>query len=128
MPSHSFEYAVVRVVPRVEREEFLNAGVILYCRSLRFLDARVALDRDRLQALFPDPTRDLDTIERGLAMIPRICGGDPGAGPIAALDQAERFRWLCATRSTVNQVSPVHAGLCDDPAAMLDHLMKKMVG
>jgi hypothetical protein len=128
MPSHSFEYAVVRVVPRVEREEFLNAGVILYCRSLRFLDARVALDRDRLQALSPDPTRDLDTIERGLATIPRICAGDPAAGPIAALDQAERFRWLCATRSTVNQVSPVHAGLCDDPAAMLDHLMKKMVG
>jgi hypothetical protein len=61
-------------------------------------------------------------------MIPRICAGDPGAGPIAALDQAERFRWLCATRSTVNQISPVHAGLCGDPAAMLDHLMQKMVG
>ena len=128
MPAHSFEYAVVRVVPRVEREEFLNAGVILYCRSLRFLDARVALDRARLQALSPDAALDLDTIERGLAMIPRICAGDPAAGPIAALDQAERFRWLCATRSTVNQVSPVHAGLCDDPAVMLDHLMKKMVG
>jgi hypothetical protein len=128
MPAHSFEYAVVRVVPRVEREEFLNAGVILYCRSLGFLDARVALDRARLQALSPDAALDLDTIERGLAMIPRICAGDPAAGPIAALDQAERFRWLCATRSTVNQVSPVHAGLCDDPAAMLDHLMKKMVG
>jgi Protein of unknown function (DUF3037) len=128
MPAHSFEYAVVRVVPRVEREEFLNAGVILYCRSQGFLDARVALDRARLQALSPDAALDLDTIERGLAMIPRICAGDPAAGPIAALDQAERFRWLCATRSTVNQVSPVHAGLCDDPAAMLDHLMKKMVG
>jgi len=128
MPAHSFEYAVVRVVPRVEREEFLNAGVILYCRSLGFLDARVALDRARLQALSPDAALDLDTVERGLAMIPRICAGDPAAGPIAALDQAERFRWLCATRSTVNQVSPVHAGLCDDPAAMLDHLMKKMVG
>jgi hypothetical protein len=128
MPAHSFEYAVVRVVPRVEREEFLNAGVILYCRALGFLDARVALDRARLQALSPDPALDLDTIERGLAMIPRICAGDPAAGPIAALDQAERFRWLCATRSTVNQVSPVHAGLCDDPAAMLDHLMTKMVG
>jgi Protein of unknown function (DUF3037) len=128
MPAHSFEYAVVRVVPRVEREEFLNAGVILYCRSLGFLDARVALDRARLQALSPDAALDLDTIERGLAMIPGICAGDPAAGPIAALDQAERFRWLCATRSTVNQVSPVHAGLCDDPAAMLDHLMKKMVG
>jgi hypothetical protein len=128
MPAHSFEYAVVRVVPRVEREEFLNAGVILYCRALGFLDARVALDRARLQALSPDPALDLDTIERGLAMIPRICAGDPAAGPIAALDQAERFRWLCATRSTVNQVSPVHAGLCDDPRAMLDHLMKKVVG
>ena len=128
MPAHSFEYAVVRVVPRVEREEFLNAGVILYCRSLRFLDARIALDRARLQALFPDPTLDLDTIERALSIIPGICAGDPAAGPIAALDQAERFRWLCATRSTVNQVSPVHAGLCDDPAVMLDHLMKKMVG
>jgi hypothetical protein len=128
MPAHSFEYAVVRVVPRVEREEFLNAGVILYCRSLGFLDARVALDRARLQALSPDAALDLDTVERGLAMIPRICAGDPAAGPIAALDQAERFRWLCATRSTVNQVSPMHAGLCDDPAAMLDHLMKKMVG
>jgi Protein of unknown function (DUF3037) len=128
MPAHSFEYAVVRVVPRVEREEFLNAGVILYCRSLRFLDARVALDRARLQALSPDPSLDVDTIERALAMIPRICAGDAAAGPIAALDQAERFRWLCATRSTVNQVSPVHAGLCDDPAAMLDHLMNKMVG
>lgn len=128
MPAHSFEYAVVRVVPRVEREEFLNAGVILYCRSLRFLDARIALDRARLQALSLDPALDLDTIERALAMIPRICAGDAAAGPIAALDQAERFRWLCATRSTVNQVSPVHAGLCDDPAAMLDHLMTKMVG
>jgi hypothetical protein len=127
MPAHSFEYAVVRVVPRVEREEFLNAGVILYCRSLRFLDARIALDRTRLQALNPDPTLDLDTIERALLTIPRICAGDAAAGPIAALDQAERFRWLCATRSTVNQVSPVHAGLCDDPAVMLDHLMTKMV-
>jgi hypothetical protein len=128
MPSHSFEYAVVRVVPRVEREEFVNAGVILYCRSRRFLDARVALDRARLQALSPDPALDLDTIERGLAMIPRICAGDASAGPIAALDQAERFRWLCATRSTVNQVSPVHAGLCDDPAATLAQLMTKVVG
>jgi hypothetical protein len=128
MPAHSFEYAVVRVVPRVEREEFLNAGVILYCRSLRFLDARIALPRARLQALSLDPALDLGTIERALAMIPRICAGDAAAGPIAALDQAERFRWLCATRSTVNQVSPVHAGLCDDPAAMLDHLMTKMVG
>jgi hypothetical protein len=127
MPAHRFEYAVLRVVPRVERGEFVNAGVILYCRSLDFLDARIALDRDRLRALFPDPALDVETIERGLAMIPRICAGDPGAGPIAALDQAERFRWLCATRSTVNQVSPVHTGLCDDPAAMLAHLLDSVV-
>jgi hypothetical protein len=127
LSGHSFEYSVVRVVPRVEREEFVNAGVILYCRSLRFLDARIAFDRQRIALLCPDPGLDLDTIERGLAMIPRICAGDPGAGPIAGLDQAERFRWLCATRSTVNQVSPVHAGICDDPAAMLDHLLRQMV-
>jgi hypothetical protein len=127
MPAHRFEYAVVRVVPRVEREEFINAGVILYCRSLAFLGARIALDRARLAALFPDPALDLPTIERALALIPAICAGDPGAGPIASLELPERFRWLCATRSTVTQVSPVHAGLCDEPAVMLDHLLHKMV-
>ena len=127
MPAHRFEYAVVRVVPRVEREEFINVGVILYCRSLDFLDARIALDRDRLRALFPGAVPDLDDLERALSMIPRICAGDPGAGPIAALDLPERFRWLSATRSTVPQVSPVHTGLCDDPAKMLDHLMARMV-
>jgi hypothetical protein len=127
MPAHRFEYAVVRVVPRVERDEFVNAGVILYCRSLDFLGARIALEVARLRALFPDPALDLETIERGLAMIPRICAGDPTAGPIAALDLAERFRWLCATRSTVNQTSPVHTGLCDDPAQMLEHLVNTVV-
>jgi hypothetical protein len=127
MPAHRFEYAIIRVVPRVEREEFINAGVILYCRSRGFLDAAVALDRARLQALAPGASLDLDDVERALAIIPRICAGDPGAGPIAALDQAERFRWLSATRSTVTQVSPVHAGLCDDPAVTLAHLMAKVV-
>jgi hypothetical protein len=127
MPAHRFEYAVVRVVPRVDREEFINAGVILYCRSLDFLDARIALDHKRLLALFPGAAPDLEAIERALAMIPRICAGDASAGPIATLDLAERFRWLSATRSTVPQVSPVHTGLCDDPAQMLDHLMVKMV-
>jgi Protein of unknown function (DUF3037) len=125
MPAHRFEYAIVRVVPRVEREEFINAGVILYCRSRSFLAAEIALDRDRLRAL--DPSLDLDDVERALALIPRICAGDPGAGPIAALDQAERFRWLSAPRSTVTQVSPVHAGLCDDPAETLAQLMAKVV-
>jgi hypothetical protein len=127
MPAHRFEYAIIRVVPRVEREEFINAGVILYCRSRGFLAAAVALDRARLHALAPDASLDLEDVERALAIIPRICAGDPGAGPIAALDQAERFRWLSATRSTVTQVSPVHAGLCDDPASTLEHLMAKVV-
>jgi hypothetical protein len=127
MPAHRFEYAIVRVVPRVEREEFINAGVIVYCRSRDFLAAGIALDRDRLRALAPEPSLDLEAVERALAIIPRICAGDPDAGPIAALDRAERFRWLSATRSTVTQVSPVHAGLCDDPADMLEHLMGKVV-
>jgi hypothetical protein len=127
MPGHRFEYAIVRVVPRVEREEFINAGVILYCRSRDYLAAAIAFDRARVRALNPDATLDLDAVERALALIPRICAGDPTAGPIAALDQAERFRWLSAPRSTVTQVSPVHAGLCDDPTGMLSHLMAKVV-
>ena len=127
MPAHRFEYAVLRVVPRVEREEFINVGVILYCRARDFLEARIALDRERLRALDPGAALDVDAVERALALIPRICTGDPGAGPIAALDRAERFRWLSAPRSTVTQVSPVHAGLCEDPAATLDHLMAKVV-
>jgi hypothetical protein len=127
MPRHRFEYTIVRVVPRVEREEFINAGVIVYCRARDFLDARIALDHGRLRALHPGAALDLETIERALALIPRICAGDPDAGPIAAMDRAERFRWLSATRSTVTQVSPVHAGLCDDPAQMLEHLMATVV-
>jgi hypothetical protein len=127
MARHRFEYAIVRVVPRVEREEFINAGVILYCRSRDFLAAGIALDLDRLRALHHDASFDLDAVERALAIIPLICAGDPVAGPIAALDQAERFRWLSAPRSTVTQVSPTHSGLCDDPAETLDHLRAKVV-
>ena len=126
MPRHEFDYAVVRVVPRVERDEFINAGVILYCRSLDFLGARAELDRARLAA-FSGAALDLDAVERALALVPRICAGDPTAGPIARLTQAERFHWLVAPRSTITQVSPVHAGLCDDPAAALDHLFDRMV-
>jgi hypothetical protein len=122
-----FDYAVVRVVPRVEREEQMNAGVILYCRPLGYLAARVELDRTRLAALFPAALADADDLERALAVIPRICAGDPGAGPIAQLPQAERFHWLVAPRSTITQTSPVHSGLCDDPARMLEHLMDRMV-
>jgi hypothetical protein len=127
MPRREFDYAVLRVVPRVERDEFINAGVILYCRSLDFLGARASLDRARVSALFPGVALDLDAIERTLALVPRICAGDPAAGPIARLTQAERFHWLVAPRSTIAQVSPVHAGLCEDPAAMLDHLFDRMV-
>jgi DUF3037 family protein len=121
----SFEYAVVRVVPRVEREEFVNAGVLLYCREKDFLEARVELDRDRLGALCPDA--DLALVEEHLAAFPRICRGAEGSGPIGQLPLAERFRWLAAPRSTILQVGPVHAGLCQDPGKALEGLLDRMV-
>ena len=126
MPTpHSFDYAVLRVVPRVEREEFINAGVILYCRTRRFLAAHLALDPARLLAL--DPAADLPEITRHLAAIPRICAGGPEAGPIGLLTQSERFYWLVAPRSTMLQPSPVHSGLCTDPAAALAGLVGELV-
>jgi Protein of unknown function (DUF3037) len=124
-PEHQFQYAIVRVVPRVERGESLNAGVILLCRPRRFLGARVALDEARLRALAPDV--DVATIVAHLAAIERIAAGDPAAGPIARLEPAERFHWLVAPSSTVIQPSEVHTGLCDDPAAELDHLFERLV-
>ena len=126
MPGQSsFDYAVVRVVPRVDREEFVNAGVILFCRARDFLGARVELDPVRVRALFPGA--DLATIEEHLLAIPRICEGGDGSGPIGALSLRERFHWLVAPRSTVLQISPVHAGVCDDPARALEHLFERMV-
>lgn len=121
----SFDYAVLRVVPRVEREEFINAGVIVFCRTRRYLGARVELRRARLAALAPDT--DPDEVERHLAVIPTICAGGRSSGPIGALTLAERFHWLVAPRSTVVQASRVHCGLCADPAATLDHLMDRLV-
>lgn len=121
----SFDYALVRVVPRVEREEFLNAGVILFCLERDFLAARVELDRARALALFPGA--DLATIEEHLAAIPRIAAGGEGSGPIGRLSRRERFHWLVAPRSTVIQVGPVHSGLCGDPADTLDGLFARMV-
>jgi len=121
----SFDYAIVRVVPRVERGEQLNAGVILYCRTLDFLEARIALDATRLQAL--EPRVDLEAVERALALIPLVCAGDPRSGPIGQLSQAERFHWLTSPRSTITQTSPVHSGICEQPAAALDRLMQTMV-
>jgi hypothetical protein len=126
MPTRSsFDYALVRVVPRVERGEQINAGVILYCRAQGFLAARIALDRARLVAL--DPTVDVAAVEAALALIPLVCSGDARAGAIGRLPENERFHWLTAPRSTVAQTSPVHSGLCDDPRAALDHLVETMV-
>lgn len=121
----SFDYAVVRVVPRVEREEFINAGVILFCRSRRFLGARIALDRQRLAML--NPHLDLEDVERHLTIIPLVCKGGPDAGAIGQLPLAERFHWLVAPRSTIIQTSPVHSGLCTDPEAVLNHLLETLV-
>ncbi len=121
----SYDYAVIRVVPRVEREEFINAGVIVFCRTRCFLSARVAPQRARLAALAPD--LDPDEIERHLAVIPTICAGGQGSGAIGALTLAERFHWLVAPRSTVVQVSRAHCGLCADPATTLNSLMERLV-
>ncbi len=121
----SCDYAIVRVVPRVEREEFVNVGVILFCRTKRFLEARIAVDRTRLAAL--DPALDLDALQAQLDHIPLVAGGGPEAGPIGELSQAERFHWLVSPRSTVIQVSPVHCALCADPADRLDKLMRAVV-
>ena len=120
-----FDYAVIRVVPRVERGEFVNAGVIVSCPGKNYLKARVELDAERLAAL--DPRFDRETVERHLAAIPRVCEGGPGAGPIGLLPQRARFHWLVAPRSTVIQTSPVHTGFCEDGDRMLEHLFRTMV-
>ena len=121
----SFDYAVLRVVPRVDREEFVNAGVVLFCLERDYLGARVELDRDLVRALSPDV--ELATVEEHLLAVPRICAGGEGSGPIGRLSRRERFHWLVAPRSTVIQVSPVHVGLCEDPERALEHLMDRMV-
>ena len=125
MAGDPFQYAIVRVVPRVERGEALNAGVILLCRPKRFLAARVALDAERLRAIAPEV--DPATIAAHLAVVERIAAGDPAAGPIAGLGQGERFHWLVAPSSTVIQPSEVHTGICDDPADELEHLFERLV-
>lgn len=121
----SYDYAIVRVVPRVERGEFVNAGVILSCAATGYLDARIELDEAALRAL--DPGVQLDDIRAALDAIPRICAGGTGAGPFARMSVRERFHWLVAPRSSSVQTSPVHTGLCQDPAAALEHLMQRVV-
>lgn len=126
MPAHgSYDYAVVRVVPDVARGEFLNAGIILFAKSHGALLARVWLDEARLRALAPDA--DVATIRAHLTSIERICAGGAEAGPHGSLSPSERFHWLVAPRSTVIQVSPVHSGLSDDPAAEADRLFARLV-
>jgi pimeloyl-ACP methyl ester carboxylesterase len=120
-----FQYAVLRLVPRVEREEFLNVGVIVFCRTRQFLRARVALDPRRVQALSPDV--DLAAVGEHLDARVRVAAGDADAGPIAALPQSERFHWLVAPSSTVIQTSSVHSGLCEDPEGVLDRLFAQLV-
>jgi hypothetical protein len=124
----SYDYAIIRVVPRVEREEFINAGAIVSCPALKFLEARIELDEARLRALDATLTADaIQTIQTHLAAIPTICAGGVEAGPIGQLPQRERFHWLVAPRSTIIQTSPAHTGSCQDPAAVLAHLLDTMV-
>jgi Protein of unknown function (DUF3037) len=122
---HTYDYAVVRVVPRVERGEFVNAGIILSCDVERFLRAAIDLDEDALLAL--DMHADLDLIKNTLASIPAICAGGAAAGDIGRLSARERFHWLVAPRSTMVQTSPVHTGRCKDLHGALDHLMSTMI-
>ena len=123
--NRSFEYAIIRVVPQVEREEFLNVGVIVYCKHFGFLKMKFTLNHERLLATFPQA--DIDDIQLHLQAFEQITEGNSKAGPIASLDIASRFRWLTAKRSTVVQTSDVHPGLCNDPSATLDKLHKQLV-
>lgn len=124
-PTSAFSYAIVRVVPDIERGEFINAGVLLFARQHDFLAARVRLGRDRLRALFPEA--DPGDIEAALRAFARVADGDAGAGPMAALPKSERFGWLAAPSSTVVQCSPTHTGLCADPQQALDELFADLV-
>lgn len=122
---NSYDYALVRVVPSIERGECINVGVILFCRTRRFLGMLTHLDRQRLTAFAP--TLDLEIVQQHLDQLARICAGDKESGPIGALSQSERFHWLVSPRSTIIQTSPVHSGLCSDPQAALERLLKETV-
>ena len=122
---YPFAYAVIRIVPRVERQEFVNAGIVLYSRPRRFLGARTAVDSDRWLALWP--SLDTAAVERQLEIICLVAEGDPMGGPIARLSAAERFGWLSAPASTVVQPGPVHSGLATDPNLALTELFARLV-
>jgi DUF3037 family protein len=121
----SYDYAVIRVVPRVERQEFVNVGVILWCQEQDILEARVEFDEARLRML--DASADLDAVRRHLASFAIICAGGKDSGPIGQLSKRERFDWLVAPRSTIIQTSAVHSGRCNDVAATLERLLDTMV-
>ena len=126
MPAeYAYDYAVIRIVPRVDRGELINVGVILSCPDVEFLEARIELDEARLLAL--DATLDVDTMRANLAAIPAICRGGAGSGHIGEMPQRSRFHWLVSPRSTMIQTSPVHTGRTSDPAASLQHLVEKVV-
>jgi DUF3037 family protein len=122
---NSFSYAIYRLVPRVERGERVNVGVVVFCRPLDYLAARTGLREDRVRALWPE--LDLDTIRPHLEALERIAAGDPGGGPIAELDTTARFHWLVAPSSTIIQPSAVHTGVCEDPASQLEKLFSLLV-
>jgi hypothetical protein len=122
---HTYDYAIIRVVPRVERGELVNVGVVLSCPAVDFLEARIELDATRLLAL--DPGLDLEATRANLEMIPRLCRGGSDAGPIGELPQRSRFHWLVSPRSTIIQFSPVHTGRTDNPEKALERLLDTMV-
>ena len=121
----SFEYAVLRIVPRVERQEFINTGVIVFCLRQDYLACLLHWDERRIGALWLG--LDIAEARRHFEAFPRVCAGDPEAGPIARLTRRERFHWLVAPRSTVVQISAVHSGLCEEPAASLERLFGELV-
>lgn len=122
---HVFEYALLRAVPRQERGEFVNVGVLVYCAALDFLGARVHVDEERLRAI--DPFLDVELLKANLDHLGISCDGNPLAGPVAKTTPGQRFRWLIAPRSTIIQTSPAHTGLTEDPEAELDHLLRALV-
>ncbi len=121
----TFDYVIIRVMPRIERSESFNVGVILFCSERRFLDAKINCDSARLKMLAPDV--DIETIEEHLQTIPIVCAGGKRAGQIGQMTQRERFHWLVAPRSTIIQTSVAHCGLCDDPQNALERLIEKLV-
>jgi len=120
-----YDFAIIRIVPRVEREEFVNAGVVVFCPARQYLEAKVLIDEPRLKALWPD--LDIGVIQQHLEPFPMVCAGNPDAGPIAQRPLRERFHWIVSPRSTMIQISPVHTGLTENPETTLNELYDKQV-